>query len=305
MYIYSYSYIFKSHNNRTEMSLQTTTDPLETRTIKWYTGLKHDHHDPRDLIRVYGTSQIPSADDHPVVDLRKYVNHVYTQGNVNSCGANVVCAAYDLLREKKAKMMNFAYYHFDASRLFVYYNSRKYDGSTEEDDGASFRDTLKAIHEKGVCKESLWPYDVKKVLQKPSPESYDDAVGNTICKYERLKQDIDQFRACLKAGFPFAFGFWIYEKSFVNISNNGLMPMPSDQEIASTHDPEMHGVLAVGYDDNTECITVLNSWGEHFGEKGYFYMPYKFIANSKRAFGFWKIEKVCNKLEIEIINLKD
>ena len=284
------------------MSLKNTQVTVQPPTPRYHNGFKRDPPDSRDVSKVYGTPEIPSTDDHPVVDLLKYVNQIYSQGTLGSCTSCAVCAAYKLELRRQAEETNHTYYHHDVSRLFVYYNARDIDDTTDSDDGASFREILKAIHNKGVCRESLWPYDVVKFADAPPTICYDDAEGNTVCKYATLKQDIDQFRACLKSGFPFAFGFFAYD-SFDDISSDGIMSMPSSEEIQSMPHPPGHGVLAVGYDDNTEYITVLNSYGRKFGDKGYFYMPYKFITNPKFALDFWKIEEACEKYEIVIHTL--
>ena len=283
------------------MSLQNTQTVLPVPEPEYRYATKPDKPDPRDVIKVYGAPDIPSTEDHPVVDLRKYVTQVYTQGLLGSCAACTVCAAYKLERARQSIEKGYAHYQAeDVSRLFLYYNSREYDNSTGVDDGASLRDTLKAINSKGVCKESFFPYDIKNFAQKPTQASYDDAEGNIIKKYALLRQDIDQFRACLKAGYPVAFCFRIYKDfSMITRRDKGMMPTPSDNELNTTR-PGGHGSLLVGYNDNTQLFTVLNSWGEGFGDHGYFYMPYKFIMNPKSAFNFWKIEEVSQKFKIEI-----
>ena len=285
-----------------KMSLQNTQITVQPPTPRHHSGFKRDPPDSRDLSKVYGTSEIPSTDDHPVADLRKYINQIYIQGTLGSCTACVVCAAYKLELSRQAEEKNRTYYYQDVSCLFVYYNARDIYNDTDSDGGACFRETLKAIHDKGVCRESLWPYDMEKFADKPPPVCYDDAEGNTVCKYATLKQGMDQFRACLKSGFPFAFGFLAYD-SFDDISSDGIMPIPSDEEIQSNPEPTGHGVLAVGYDDNTQHITVLNSWGHRFGDNGYFYMPYELITDPNFAFDFWKIEEACEKYEIVVQTL--
>ena len=210
---------------------------------------------------------------------------------MNSCASNAVCAAFSLEQKRQAKDNGIRYHPIDPSRLFVFYNSRFCDDATDKNTGISLRIALLAVNCLGVCKESEWPYDIDKFTEQPPPSCYKSALGNKICKYERLDQDIQQFRACLKSGFPFVFGIEIYDSFYDLNDNKGIMPMPTSEEIQSST-PDLHAVLAVGYDDTTELIITLNSWGKDFGDKGYFYIPYKFITEPKRAYNFWKIEKV-------------
>ena len=53
----------------------------------------------------------------------------------------------------------------------------------------------------------MWPYNITKYAVKPPPRCFKNALLHKLTKYERLEHDIMQFKACLKAGFPFAFGF--------------------------------------------------------------------------------------------------
>ncbi len=63
------------------------------------------------------------------------------------------------------------------------------------------------------------------------------------------------------------------------------MPGPGDMYVGN------HAAVAVGYDDGKKRVTILNSWGPHWGDNGYFYMPYEFIASPpKYCFNFLKIE---------------
>ena len=64
------------------------------------------------------------------------------------------------------------------------------------------------------------------------------------------------------------------------------MPKPDEKLLGG------HAVMAVGYDDTTEVFVIRNSWGNKWGDKGYFYMPYKFITNTDLASDFWVVEKV-------------
>lgn len=260
----------------------------EKSTSRHYGGVR-DPPDHRDHRLKYGLQHIPSTVDHPSVDLRNYIDHVYDQGDLESCTANALCAAYGLDLKKQAKSVDRHYHYFNSSRLFVYYNSRKYSYQVTEDSGVPLREALKAFYHDGVCEESCWPYDASKVSVEPPAICYTTSAENNISKYHRLHQDIHQFRACLVEGHPFVFGFEVYS-SFHSPSNEkeGKMPMPTAEEIAAGK-YYLHVALAVGYDDKKEYIIALNSWGESFGDKGYFYVPYKFITDPKLSFDFWKI----------------
>ena len=77
-----------------------------------YYGCKRDTHDHRDLKKVY--DMVPSSLQHPNVDLRGYVHHVYDQGNLGSCTANAVCAAYgfDLKKQSQALVLGHRKYSY-------------------------------------------------------------------------------------------------------------------------------------------------------------------------------------------------
>ena len=267
-------------------------------------GSERDDYDHRDVIRTYGPSEIPSNPKHELV---KYISHVYDQGGLHSCTAHILCSAYGLESNRQflessnrrsvdsntieySMEINDTIKYFDRSRLFLYFNSRSYKHNTEKNVGLSFRDCFKAMKQYGLCSETLWPYDELKFSVLPTYICYQNGMGNYIVKYARLEQDIDQFRACLNAGYPFSVGFELYS-SFRELENttSGLMPMPTKDEIRLKQFT-LHAVLAVGYDDYAKRITLLNSWGKGFGMEGFFFMPYEYILNKERAYDFWKID---------------
>lgn len=266
-------------------------------------GAKRDKHDARDMKRTYGLSNIPSTDHHPTIDLRKYVDYIYVQGDLNSCTANALCAAYRIDLKKQIETYGDKYYYFEPSRLFLYYNSRKREYTTASNEGVSLRDAVKVLHKEGVCMESDWPYDEIKYSEKPPTVCYKSAKGNIVAKYERLKQDINQFRACLKDGSPFAFGFAVYDDFEEGVNLAGGI-MKSAEEEKDTPIIGEHAVLAVGYDDTNRQIICLNSWGESWGDKGYFYMPYNYIVDEDLAFDFWKISFVSENRRPRVKNSK-
>ncbi len=55
------------------------------------------------------------------------------------------------------------------------------------------------------------------------------------------------------------------------------MPGPGEQVLGG------HAVLAVGYDDAEQRLLAKNSWGEAWGKKGYFTIPYAYVTNTNLA----------------------
>ena len=50
--------------------------------------------------------------------------------------------------------------------------------------------------------------------------------------------------------------------------------------------------MAVGYDDSKQVFRVMNSWGSGWGQKGFFTLPYAYLASSELAADFWTLRLV-------------
>jgi C1A family cysteine protease len=220
------------------------------------------------------------------VDLRAMCSGVEAQGNLGSCTANALAGALEFL-ERKDKV------HFeDFSRLFIYYNERVIEHSVKSDSGAMLRDGVKTLAKQGVCSEEIWPYKISKFTNKPSPACYRQASKHQITSYYRI-HTLDEMRACLAEGFPFVFGFTVYE-SFESqkVARTGIVDMPKHGEKVLGG----HAVMGAGYDDKHQRFLVRNSWGEGWGMKGYFTMPYKYVADRNLSDDFWTIRRGENML---------
>lgn len=219
-----------------------------------------------------------------LVDLRPQCPPVYDQGQLGSCTANAIGAAFqfELLKQKLPS--------FNPSRLFIYYNERVLEGQVKTDSGAQIRDGVKSVATQGVCDELLWPYVVSKFATKPMKGLYTKALKNKAIQYTRLNNTaINELKACLASGSPFVFGFTVYQ-SFEGdaVAKTGILPMPATSESAIGG----HAVMAVGYDDAQNAFIVRNSWGSTWGLQGYFYMPYAYITDTNLADDFWTISSV-------------
>jgi C1A family cysteine protease len=151
------------------------------------------------------------------------------------------------------------------------------------------RDGVKSVGTQGNCPEAHWPYDIAKFRDKPPAKCYTEAVKHKAVLYKRLLHDLNQLKGCLASGYPFVFGFTVYE-SFESqqVAQTGQVPMPTSHEKVLGG----HAVLAVGYDDAQQRFIVRNSWGTHWGMQGYFTMPYLYLLNSHLSDDFWTITVV-------------
>lgn len=220
----------------------------------------------------------------PHVDLRNAnMPPVYDQGQLGSCTANAIAGAVEFEQVKQGLKA------FMPSRLFIYYNERALEGTINSDAGAMIRDGFKVINTQGVCEEHFWPYHTQdsRWYTKPTSASYRFALRHKSVQYLSLdNQDLTALKSCLAAGFPFVFGFSVYDGfESDQVATTGVLNMPGKHEELLGG----HAVLCVGYDDPSQRFIVRNSWGANWGQKGYFTMPYAYMTDADLADDFWTL----------------
>lgn len=255
------------------------------------------HPHPRKIARFGWIPDLPDARDvayaapAPVVraglparvDLRAQCPTVYDQGQLGSCTANAIAGAvqFDQMKQGKAG--------FTPSRLFIYYGERAIEGTTGTDSGARIRDGIKVVATLGAPPEADWPYDIARFAKKPPRKAYADAKKDLVMQYAAVAQDLTQMRGCLADGFPFVLGFTVYDAFEGDaVKASGVLDLPAAGERVVGG----HAVLAVGYDDPSQRFIVRNSWGDAWGQAGYFTMPYAYLLSPKLANDFWTVRSV-------------
>jgi len=215
------------------------------------------------------------------VDLRKQCPAVEDQGELGSCTANALAGSLEFLDNSDTDG------YIDQSRLFIYYNERLIEKKVSEDSGAMLRDGIKSLVSWGSCPEKIWPYNPSDFAKKPSTKCYAAAKKHCITSYHRL-DTLDEMKVCLASGYPFVFGFAVYESfQTTTVARTGKAPMPKPSE----HMLGGHAVAAVGYNDTQKRFIVRNSWGADWGMNGYFTMPYEYLASRNLSDDFWVIKK--------------
>ncbi len=227
------------------------------------------------------------------VDLSNKFPPVYNQGNLGSCTANGIGAVFQFERSKQGLAPDFI-----PSRLFIYYNERVMEGTINSDNGAMIRDGIKSVVREGACSEEQWPYNINRFQERPPKDCYEIARNYRAVTYYRIDDEdyaktpdemLNQMKGCLAEGHPFVFGFTVYESfNSDQVARTGVVPMPSYYERPTGG----HCVVAVGYDDKKQCFKIRNSWGEHWGDRGYCTMPYAYLSSKKLSDDFWTIRLI-------------
>jgi C1A family cysteine protease len=251
------------------------------RKVKGY-GWVPDLPDGRDLLYAAPPKTLDQLPRR--VDLRSECPPVYNQGALGSCTANAIAAAleFDQIKQRQKDV-------FTPSRLFIYYNERAIEGTVDSDSGAMIRDGVKSVAKQGACGEKSWPYKIGSFRSKPSRPCYTEAKRYQALRYMRVTQTLGQLKGCLAAGFPFVFGFAVYQSfESAKVTRTGHAPMPKANEAYLGG----HAVLAVGYDELRQWFICRNSWGPKWGMRGYFTLPYPYLVQSSLTRDLWTIRRV-------------
>lgn len=249
-------------------------------------GWKPDSPDARD--HEYVSDVMPVQVIPESVDLRNsFMPAIWNQLSLGSCTAHGIGAIFQYMRRKLGLA------DFPPSRLYIYYNERAMEGTTNSDSGAAIRDGIKSINQVGVCNELIWPYDTNKFAWKPSADAYVDGLKHKALIYRKVFNNrAESIRNSLANGIPVVFGFTVYdsfERTWPTVTGfKAVMPMP---DIKTESILGGHCVVIVGYlkINGKNYFIIRNSWGTQWGDNGYFYMPEEFVTNQNLCSDFWAV----------------
>ena len=230
-------------------------------------GAVRDVHDVRD--RMYRAPQLSPAIQQ-LVNLRAWAGPIKDQGEEGSCTGHAFSSGREWIARKYEKTSPIL------SPQCLYAEELLASGSFPNDDGAMPRTGCQALAAKGCCEASLYPY-VEGEITVPTPEQAQNALNYRTGAYHRIGSLAD-FLSCTAdpTPWPVMVGFMVYD-SFMSqqVSDTGIMPMPQPGDLRQGG----HEVLCLGYDLPKQLALIQNSWGEDWGQKGYFWMPFEVIAS--------------------------
>jgi C1A family cysteine protease len=229
---------------------------------------------------------------------------VFNQGLMGSCCSNAISTAFHY-EQRRSKLKEFI-----PSRLFNYFNARKFRNNTAYDHGTTISDCIKSLVEHGICPETIWPYDISEFSTCPPFGAYQYAKDHKVTGSLRVRCTIDGFKTILNMGLPIIFGFYVFDHfESDEMKNTGILKLPEKAEIEKK--TGAHAALCIGYDDEIKCLEIRNSWGPEWGIDGNFLMPYDYVDQLHLISDAWAITKteeyfikLSRKMSMPSMNLK-
>lgn len=222
---------------------------------------------------------------------------IRSQGNLGACTA---FASVTGVMEYYNKNTNNTY--LQLSPLFQYKMTRNVM-KVKGDTGAFIRAAMKSLTLYGCVPEKEAPYKIEKFDEEPNIDLKLLGQNYQALKYIRVDQTgvskpdiVPELKKHLAKNIPVMFGFTVFSKAWEQANRNGgQFPFPdSKDEMAGGH-----AICMAGYDDNIKIVNEVdnnetttgafkfrNSWGPNWGDKGYGWLPYKYVE-AEIALDFW------------------
>jgi C1A family cysteine protease len=207
-----------------------------------------------------GIAALPSRVDLRNYNGKNFVTPVRNQGRCGSCVSFGSIAAVEATIQLKSDKPNS---NIDLSEAHLFYCHAASDGCTC-DTGWYVKSALNHFRADGVVGEPCFPYTAG---DQPCSPCQDEAQQLTkisdwtaIASFDAMRSWLAESRGPLVTGFSVYADFYAYQ--------GGVYRYTSGAFVGG------HCVCVVGYDDTAQCWICKNSWGQAWGEKGFFRIGY-------------------------------
>jgi hypothetical protein len=238
-------------------------------------GVSASPKDIRDIAYVSPYKPEELDEEH---DLREHVYEVEDQGDIGSCVVNGLLGSLETIMKRNNVPE-------DYSRMALYNMTKAYSGRLGEE-GLYTRNAYKVASRDGVCFEDDYPYDKDLDNVKPPADIYELASERLVERYEFVKKPgqpatvtdiVHNIRSCLQEGLTVEIAFpvtpSIYDLTGPWKQHQYLPEHTNNRAVGG------HLVRVVGCSMIHNRLLCLNSWGEEYGDGGYFGLGFEALTH--------------------------
>ena len=151
--------------------------------------------------------------------LETHVKRILNQGKIGACVSHSAVQALHLIMEKSETQRNgfgkllwsTRYTGFNGSRLYLYDNARRIDGTPLSDDsGTTNYSACLALEKYKICSEETWPYTTENLHRFPPHEAYVEADKFKKCEYSRIDSNVEAFKESIYNGGSIMAGIVVF-----------------------------------------------------------------------------------------------
>lgn len=226
--------------------------------------------------------------------LKKYVPNIGDQGDHGTCvgwSSTYYLASMEYaIHRNITKPIELKYSSYDPYYTYLSIVDKSSYSSCE--DGTFLEDACKHLSKNGakrkINNELSCGDDLSKFNDDQSILDFTDFV-RVYDWLDDMEENVTAVCQSIVDKHPVVFGIYV-PASFFDIGNDGLFkPTNYEREHPVSTAEGGHAMTIVGYDDEKfgGCFTVVNSWGEDWGDDGFLYMKYDdFQAFGQNAYSF-------------------
>jgi len=201
------------------------------------------------------------------IDYSKFAS-IKDQGMIGSCGSFAACTGLEMMDN----IQSFKW-PIGLSEKFHYWWVRQpaYFATFPEDSGQDGRSAMKVLNKVGVCPDQLDPYDDQSYNDHPKIFTKSFARLWKIKSYERCL-DVNAIKTALFNKQ----GVWLgvpVQDAFMNNKGEKITYDANARILGG------HALAVVGYDDEDKVLKFANSWGFLWGDLGFGYLSYDYVAS--------------------------
>jgi C1A family cysteine protease len=226
----------------------------------------------------------PDSRDYPIAAIIPKIPVIPTSVRLDSMILEILNQGFcGTCVGKSANGLMSAYFKKKLSSLYIYTESKKIDGIPNQE-GTYPRTAMKIIKDKGSCLNETMPYTLlKSCLAFPNtpPEAHIEASKHKITAYARVV-NLNEIKQALASGHM-VLGVIGVGDNFMYYKNGVIGP------VEGTH-YGYHQVVFCGYENSINAVRGVNSWGNSWGEKGFFWLDYNVFQSWNSFVEAWIVE---------------